>query len=41
VIAQGVTYLADGTRESNDVAYSPDAGRVPLRGLGVSLTVHE
>lgn len=32
----GVTYLAYGTREPNDITYYPDERKVALRGLGVS-----
>ncbi|HEY4996851.1 MAG TPA: cupin domain-containing protein [Solirubrobacteraceae bacterium] len=33
----GVTYLAYGTREPNDMCFYPQSGRVALRGLGVAL----
>jgi uncharacterized cupin superfamily protein len=35
--ADGVTYLAYGTRESNDMCFYPESGRVSLRGLGIAL----
>lgn len=35
--AEGVTYLAYGTRESNDMCFYPQTGRVSLRGLGIAL----
>jgi uncharacterized cupin superfamily protein len=35
--AQGVTYLAYGTREPNDMCFYPQSGRVSLRGLGIAL----
>jgi uncharacterized cupin superfamily protein len=35
--AQGLTYLAYGTRESNDMCFYPQSGRVSLRGLGIAL----
>jgi uncharacterized cupin superfamily protein len=34
---QGVTYLAFGTRESADMCFYPQQGRVSLRGLGIAL----
>jgi uncharacterized cupin superfamily protein len=34
---QGITYLAYGTREPNDMCFYPQSGRVSLRGLGVAL----
>jgi uncharacterized cupin superfamily protein len=34
---QGVTYLAFGTREPNDMCFYPQSGRVSLRGLGIAL----
>jgi uncharacterized cupin superfamily protein len=34
---QGLTYLAYGTRESNDMCFYPQSGRVSLRGLGIAL----
>jgi uncharacterized cupin superfamily protein len=34
--AQGMTLLAYGTREANDMAFYPATGTVALRGLGVS-----
>jgi uncharacterized cupin superfamily protein len=34
---QGVTYLAYGTHESNDMCFYPQSGRVSLRGLGIAL----
>jgi uncharacterized cupin superfamily protein len=33
----GVTYLAYGTREPNDMCFYPQSGRVSLRGLGIAL----
>jgi uncharacterized cupin superfamily protein len=35
--AQGLTYLAYGTREPNDMCFYPQSGRVSLRGLGIAL----
>jgi uncharacterized cupin superfamily protein len=35
--AQGLTYLAYGTRESSDMCFYPESGRVSLRGLGIAL----
>jgi uncharacterized cupin superfamily protein len=35
--AAGLTYLAFGTRESNDMCFYPQSGRVALRGLGIAL----
>jgi uncharacterized cupin superfamily protein len=34
---QGLTYLAYGTRESGDMCFYPETGRVSLRGLGIAL----
>jgi uncharacterized cupin superfamily protein len=34
---KGVTYLAYGTRETNDMCFYPELGRVSLRGLGIAL----
>lgn len=34
---EGLTYLAYGTRESNDMCFYPQSGRVSLRGLGIAL----
>ena len=34
---QGMTYLAYGTREPNDITYYPETGQVRLRGVGVVL----
>jgi uncharacterized cupin superfamily protein len=34
---EGLTYLAYGTRESGDMCYYPQTGRVSLRGLGIAL----
>jgi hypothetical protein len=31
---QGLTYLAYGTKDSNDVAYSPRTNKIFFRGLG-------
>jgi uncharacterized cupin superfamily protein len=39
--AQGVTYLAYGTREANDMCFYPQSGRVSLRGLGIALRAPE
>ncbi|MGC2372633.1 MAG: cupin domain-containing protein [Solirubrobacteraceae bacterium] len=35
--AQGLTYLAYGTREPNDMCFYPGSGSVSLRGLGIAL----
>lgn len=35
--AQGIAYLAYGTRDSNDMCFYPQTGRVSLRGLGIAL----
>lgn len=35
---RGLTYLAYGTREPNDMCFYPGSGRVSLRGLGVALS---
>jgi uncharacterized cupin superfamily protein len=35
--ANGLTYLAYGTREPNDMCFYPQSGRVSLRGLGIAL----
>jgi uncharacterized cupin superfamily protein len=35
--AQGLTYLAYGTREPSDMCFYPQSGRVSLRGLGIAL----
>ncbi len=35
--AEGLTYLAYGTRESGDMCFYPESGRVSLRGLGIAL----
>ncbi len=35
--AQGITFLAYGTSESNDMCFYPHTGRVSLRGLGIAL----
>jgi uncharacterized cupin superfamily protein len=35
--AQGLAYLAYGTREPNDMCFYPQSGRVSLRGLGIAL----
>jgi uncharacterized cupin superfamily protein len=34
---EGITYLAYGTREPNDMCFYPRSGRVSLRGLGIAL----
>jgi uncharacterized cupin superfamily protein len=38
---QGLTYLAHGTRETGDMCFYPQTGRVSLRGLGIALTSPE
>jgi uncharacterized cupin superfamily protein len=38
---QGLTYLAYGTREPNDMCFYPQVGRVSLRGLGIALRAPE
>ena len=35
--AEGLTYLAFGTREPGDMCFYPQSGRVSLRGLGIAL----
>ncbi len=35
--AEGITYLAYGTREPADMCFYPQSGRVSLRGLGIAL----
>jgi len=35
--SEGITYLAYGTREPNDIAYYPEAGEILIRGVGVTL----
>ena len=35
--AEGLTYLAYGTREPGDMCFYPQSGRVSLRGLGIAL----
>jgi uncharacterized cupin superfamily protein len=35
--ADGITYLAYGTREPGDVCFYPQLERVSLRGLGIAL----
>jgi uncharacterized cupin superfamily protein len=35
--ADGVTYLAYGTREHGDLCFYPQSGRVSIRGLGIAL----
>jgi len=35
--AEGMTYLAYGTRESGDMCFYPQSGRVSLPGLGIAL----
>jgi uncharacterized cupin superfamily protein len=35
--AEGLTYLAYGTREPGDMCFYPHTGRVSLRGLGIAL----
>jgi len=39
--AEGLTYLAYGTREPNDMCFYPRLGRVALRGLGIALRAPE
>jgi uncharacterized cupin superfamily protein len=39
--AEGLTYLAYGTREPNDMCFYPQSGRVSLRGLGIALRAPE
>jgi len=34
---EGLTFLAYGTREPNDMCFYPQSGRVALRGLGIAL----
>ncbi len=34
---QGLTYLAYGTRDTGDMCFYPQSGRVALRGLGIAL----
>jgi uncharacterized cupin superfamily protein len=38
---EGLTYLAYGTREPNDMVFYPESGQVSLRGLGIALTSPE
>ena len=35
--ADGLTYLAYGTREHTDMCFYPQSGRVSIRGLGIAL----
>jgi len=35
--ADGLTYLAYGTRDAGDMCFYPQSGRVSLRGLGIAL----
>jgi len=35
--AEGLTYLAYGTRDLGDMCFYPHSGRVSLRGLGIAL----
>jgi uncharacterized cupin superfamily protein len=35
--AEGITYLAYGTREPSDMCFYPQSGTVSLRGLGIAL----
>ncbi len=35
--ADGLSYLAFGTREHADMCFYPQTGRVSLRGLGIAL----
>ena len=39
--AAGLTYLAYGTRQPNDMCFYPQSGRVSLRGLGIALRAPE
>jgi uncharacterized cupin superfamily protein len=39
--ADGLTYLAYGTREHSDMCFYPQSGRVSLRGLGIALRAPE
>lgn len=39
--AEGLTYLAYGTREPGDMCFYPESGRVSLRGLGIALSSPE
>jgi len=39
--AEGLTYLAYGTREAGDMCFYPESGRVSLRGLGIALRAPE
>jgi uncharacterized cupin superfamily protein len=39
--ADGLTYLAYGTREPNDMCFYPQSHRVSLRGLGIALRAPE
>ena len=39
--ADGLTYLAYGTRDPNDMCFYPQSGRVSLRGLGIALRAPE
>jgi uncharacterized cupin superfamily protein len=38
---EGLTYLAYGTRERNDMCFYPRSGRISLRGLGIALSAPE
>jgi hypothetical protein len=35
--ADGITYLAYGTRVAGDSVYYPEQGKIRLRGLGVEI----
>ena len=37
--ADGITLLAFGSREPNDIAYYPRSGKVMLRGIGLRFRV--
>ena len=37
--ANGITLLAFGSREPNDIAYYPRSGKVMLRGIGLRFRV--
>jgi uncharacterized cupin superfamily protein len=39
--ADGLTYLAYGTRDLGDMCFYPESGRVSLRGLGIALRAPE
>jgi uncharacterized cupin superfamily protein len=37
--AGGLTYLAYGTRQPNDICFYPDSGEIFIRGVGVSFSI--